>query len=268
MSAEFDKLLFPTHRPITRDGRTLYDLTNENETATEKSYFRLKLNRDIVLPWAWKRPRLVTTLATIGESKTGGAWHWHLNHQVQLVLPLGVGFVHGGNHSIVAGIADGEGEVIAEPLDIAVAYEHVYFDGLAFRRKHDGETLNAPTEEEPGALFEIGRLMHELGVPYDAHLANSEERQRVLDWNRFEILYQVWVDGRDTGVSIRSGAIQSAMQAAGLFRTDPRWDETLFSCAPFSPGGQTVYTFKPYGPRPLVDDIRYARPVLPSESTS
>lgn len=263
VSADFDSLLFPTHRPISAEGQTLGDLTGRHGAATDQTYFRLRLNRDVVLPWAWKRPRLVSALATIGDAKAAGAWRWDLNHRVQLVLPLGIGFVHGGNHSIVAGIADGEGEVIAEPLDLAVAYEHVYFDGLVFKRKHDDQTLNIPTEEEPGALFEIGRLMHELGVPYDAPPARPDERQRELESSRFEILYQVWVDDRDTGMSVRCGTIQAAMQEAGVRRTDPQWDEISYSCAPFSPDGRAVYTFKPYGPRPLVADVTHVRPAVP-----
>lgn len=64
-------------------------------------------------------------------------------------------------------------------------------------------------------------------------------------------------------MSVRCGTIQAAMQEAGVRRTDPQWDETLYSCAPFSPDGRAVYTFRPYGPRPLVADVTHVRPAVP-----
>ena len=259
VSADFDDMLFPPHRPISADGRSLAELTRCRNEPTDRAYIRLRLNRDVILPWAWSRCRLVGTLSTIGEAKTGGAWRWDVNHRVQLVLPLGLGFVLGGNHSIVAGIADGEGEVFAEPLDICGAYEHVYYDGCAFKRLHDDVMLNAPRDEETGTLFEIGRLMHELDVPYDATSVDPEERQRAVEPNRHEILYQVWVDDRDTGMSMRSGTVHAVMQRAGVLPTSRQWHDTLYSSAPFSPDGRTVYTFRPYGPRPLATGIEHQR---------
>lgn len=259
VSADFDNLFFPTHRPISADGQSLNDLLRQRTDALSRTYFRLRLGKDVVLPWAWNRRRLINTLGTIGGSKSGGAWRGDINHRVQLLLPFGVGLVHGGNHSLVAGIVDGEGEVIADALDLSVAYEHVVFDGIAFRRKHDGMVLNIPEEEEPGVLFEIGRHMLELGVQYDASTISSREREDALSQDRLEILYQVWMDGRDTGMSVRPGAIQVAMQRVGIRRTDREWDAILFCGDSFSPNGNDTYMFKPYGPRPLAADILEAR---------
>lgn len=181
VSADFDKLFFPTYRPITPDGQSLDDMIYQQTDVPDKKYFRLRLAKDVVLPWAWHRSRLVTALATIGESKKKGKWRSDHNHRVQLLLPFGLGLVHGGNHSLVAGIVDGEGEVIAESLDIGVAYKHIAYDGFAFRRIHDGKVLNAPIEEEPGILFEIGRRMLDLGVQYDADATAELEQTEALE---------------------------------------------------------------------------------------
>lgn len=259
VSADFDKLFFPIDRPISANGQTLNELLCQQTDTLSRTYFRLRLGKDVVLPWAWNRSRLVSTLGTIGGSKSSGAWRCDINHRVQLLLPFGIGLVYGGNHSLVAGIVDSEGEVIAEALDLAVAYEHVVFDGIAFRRKHDGMVLNIPEEDEPGMLFEIGRHMLELDVQYDASTISSREREDALSRDRLEILYQVWMDGRDTGMSVRPGAIQAAMQRVGIRRTDREWDAILFCGDSFSPNGIDTYMFKPYGPRPLAADIVEAR---------
>ncbi|MFT7776601.1 MAG: hypothetical protein QM732_25735 [Roseateles sp.] len=167
ISAEFDEMFFSSFRPIAPDGRSLYDLTRRQDDEPKVRH-RLQLGRDALLPWPWHRDRLVNTLSTIGRSKGASAWRSDHNHQVQLVLPFGLAFVLGGNHSIAAGVVDGEGEVVADARDISAAYHHVFYDGCEFRRKHDGTGLSAPTEEEPGVLFELGRRMLELGVEYDA----------------------------------------------------------------------------------------------------
>lgn len=39
VSADFDSLLFPTHRPISAEGQTLGDLTGRHGAATDQTYF-------------------------------------------------------------------------------------------------------------------------------------------------------------------------------------------------------------------------------------
>lgn len=168
VSAEFDHLFFSQFRPIAPDGQSLYDLMKNNGERIQKSHHRLRLAKDVVLPWPWHREQLIKAFSTYGTSKGSVAWRPNRNHKVRLILPFGLGLVDSGNHSIAAGIADGEGELLAEAWDISVAYEHIFYDGCAFRRKHDGICLSSPCEEEPGVLFELGRRMLEHGAEYDA----------------------------------------------------------------------------------------------------
>lgn len=257
VSADFDKLFFPDHVPVSADGRSLAELQQRPPQATAQPLYRLALSRDVLLPWAWHRRRLVSALASIGSSKTSGAWRCDLNHQVQILLPFGLALVHGGNHSIAAGIVDGEGEVFAEPRDLSVVYDHVRYDGIAFVREHDGRRLNTPSAEEPGMLFEIGRKMLQHGVEYDAEQATKADRVRDADARRFEVLYQVHLNGKDTSFSIRTGAIETALQDAGISRSDPRWKAVLYEGEPFSDTKANVWTFRPYGPRPMVQALAH-----------
>ncbi|MGY2258000.1 DUF6710 family protein [Pseudomonas sp. SDO55104_S430] len=134
--------------------------------------FSLRLSRDIVLPWAWDFGRYVDALATIGSDKeivcenkwsrvSQGPWRQDNNHQVELWLPWGIGFVNGGNHSITAGILAGEGEITPEYVfDMSYLFEEINCDGRFFSDRTGQLT---PVEDvRRAAVFEIGRMMHDL----------------------------------------------------------------------------------------------------------
>jgi len=96
-----------------------------------------------VLPWSWKKLRLVTCIAQIGEGRPRGQWHqYQNNHYVDLWLSMGVAWVYGGNHSISAGIIQGKGEIIPRYVyDISDVYDYVYCDGVNYYRKEDGSII-------------------------------------------------------------------------------------------------------------------------------
>lgn len=249
VSGDFADFFFPDHLPLSADGRNLDELAPAENPPARK--YRMRLGRDVLLPWAWHRANLVSTLATIGSSKSAGPWRCDINHQVRIVLPFGLGLVQGGNHSIAAGVADSEGDVWATARNLAPAYAHVDYDGVAFVRRHDARILNVPREEEPGMLFELGRRMHEHGVEYDADSTPAEHMPQEQSVGAHEVLYSVHVNGQDSGYSVRPSVLEQALQEAGIQRSDPRWRAILFSGESFR-SGDAVWTFKPYGPRPMV----------------
>ncbi|MCK2119849.1 hypothetical protein ACO0TC_19230 [Pseudomonas aeruginosa] len=64
-------------------------------------------------------------------------------------------------------------------------------------------------------LFEIGRLMLEHGVRYDAPImADAEIEEDEND--RFPICYRVFFDGADTGYSLSSSGAIRALLRSGL----------------------------------------------------
>jgi hypothetical protein len=78
-----------------------------------------------------------------------------------------VGWVHGGNHSITAGIVQAQGKLRPEiTYDISRVYRHVTCDGVEYKRKHDGSTVGPVPDLEMAAIFEIGRLMHKHRVGF------------------------------------------------------------------------------------------------------
>ena len=71
-----------------------------------------------------------------------------------------IGWVHGGNHSIAAGIAYGTGEITPEEIyDISPVYDQVECDGTAYRRVHDESIIGDVPNLEMAILFEVGRMM-------------------------------------------------------------------------------------------------------------
>jgi len=158
---EEDKVLFDTRAPITPDGRCLENLKRKIPTPRP-----MKLGVDLVLPWPWEQGRIINSLCQLRPGGNGGKWRQGRNHAVILWLPLGVGWVFGGNHSITAGIIHAQGEVKPEvTYDISRVYKHVVCDGVEYKRVHDGMTIGPVPNLEMAAIFEIGRLIkkHRVG---------------------------------------------------------------------------------------------------------
>lgn len=125
------------------------------------SKFLVQLNRDPVLPCPWHRVGYVGTLTSIGHGKSGGNWNVDaLNHNITVWLPWGIAFVHGGNHSIAAGIVGGEGVLHPNQVyDMGKLLDLVECDGKHYRSKQDWTVLDSVHDYKIAALFEVGRLM-------------------------------------------------------------------------------------------------------------
>jgi hypothetical protein len=80
-------------------------------------------------------------------------------------MPFGIAWVGGGNHSIMTGIVRGEGQITTDLVyDLSELFSLVRFDGTSFIRLSDGEEIAFVKDFEFGAIFEIGRLIHEKGT--------------------------------------------------------------------------------------------------------
>jgi sulfite reductase beta subunit-like hemoprotein len=78
---------------------------------------------------------------------------------------MGIGWVHGGNHSIATGIVQGEGEITPDSVyDISEVYQYVYTDGEYYITKEDNGVISDVPNVEFAAIFEIGRLMNERSI--------------------------------------------------------------------------------------------------------
>ncbi|WP_248916010.1 DUF6710 family protein [Pseudomonas moorei] len=146
-------------------------------TRLEGKHYKVKLSRDIVLPWAWSLRRYVDAVATIGSSKalidggewdrvSQGAWCQDENHQVELWLPWGICFVNGGNHSITAGILAGEGEIVPDYVyDMGYLLDEVHCNGMFYFDTRTGDKVAPVDDSRRAAVFEIGRVMRDLNFP-------------------------------------------------------------------------------------------------------
>jgi hypothetical protein len=151
-----EKVLFDIFAPITADGRSLNDLKRKVPTPRA-----MTLGADLVFPWPWARERIADSICLLRPGGRGGKWRQDpKNHFIELWLPLGIGWVSGGNHSLTAGIIHAQGEVIPEEtFDISRVYRHVHCDGVDYRRTHDGSKIGPVSDLEMAAIFEIGRLI-------------------------------------------------------------------------------------------------------------
>ncbi|MCG1020778.1 DUF6710 family protein [Sutcliffiella horikoshii] len=126
--------MFESNQIFSLEGEKFYDLITKKKETRYAS-----LNKDTVIPWAWKRERLSNVLLNIGPDRPYGDWKQDkLNHKLQLWLPLGLYWVWGGNHSISVGILQGKGTISTSDIyDISNIYNYVTCDGRHYIRKFD-----------------------------------------------------------------------------------------------------------------------------------
>ncbi len=157
-----DHALFHYGAELTRNGQRLDDL--KREVPAPRS---LNLASDLIFPWPWNAGRIINAFSNLRPGGEWGRWQQDLNHSIELWLPIGIGWVHGGNHSITAGILNGEGEIQPEiTYDISRVYKHVTCDGIKYYRKYDGKAIGVVPDFEMAAVFEIGRLIMKHKVPF------------------------------------------------------------------------------------------------------
>ena len=148
---------------VSLDGKTLCDMIYNKD---ENRIIEVNLIQDLVLPWPWNISRYVESISSIGESRPWGKWREDTsNHRVDVLLPMGICFVGGGNHSIASGIIHGEGTLIAKNVyDFSEVYKYVYTDGLQYKRMEDDSVISDVANVEFAAMFETGRMMLARGI--------------------------------------------------------------------------------------------------------
>ncbi len=252
----FDNLLFDPWTPLTASRKQAMDLIVHTDTK-----YKISLSRDLILPWPWFRSRISSAFAEIGFGKKKGDWEADHNHLVTIVLPFGACFVDGGNHSISAGIVNGEGSVInSSSWDISPLYTHVKFDGHVYRRTFDNSIIHTPglPNSEFGAIFEIGRLMVEQGIRYDGQPCNSQSRQESSDDEKYQIRYAVYKNNVKQLYDLTASAVTFHLSQQGLIEGSNHWNsvfrgESSILIERF--GKKVEYKFIPYFPVPLYGHI-------------
>ena len=131
----------------------------EKEVQCDKD---INLSTDLILPWPWRKERLLKCLKYIGKDREWGKWKQdEHNHRVVVWLPMGICWVHGGNHSIAVGIVQGGSLKPDYWYNISAVYKYVKTDGDYFYRISDNKKLCHIQNVEFAAIFEIGRMMYE-----------------------------------------------------------------------------------------------------------
>ncbi|MDD2484284.1 MAG: hypothetical protein PHQ50_04615 [Eubacteriales bacterium] len=147
-----------------------------DDSLIEDKEIEIQLGFDAVLTCPWEANRLSRAYSYIGECKNWGEWTQDLhNHRAAIWMPLGLTFVHNGNHSITAGIMNNEGVLkISRVHDLSEVYQHIYCDGVNFFRKEDN-SFYAPVENfNLAVVFEIGRIIDRHSFPDKLRYKNFE----------------------------------------------------------------------------------------------
>lgn len=144
------------------EGTLLTHVTQSGRRTVDASH-TLHLCRDVVLPTIWSRSSITSSLGAIGPGRVCGRFTQDPNHSVTLMIPLGIGWVSGGNHSIAQGILSGEGELVPdEVIDVSSAMDVVGYDGECWVCMRTGLRTDGPRYREFGWVWEIARLLGKL----------------------------------------------------------------------------------------------------------
>lgn len=118
---------------------------------------RLQLSTDMVLPTPWHPKRLISNIGSIGPGRSCGIFRQDPNHVIIYHYPLMIGWVAGGNHSIMQGILHGGSVVPDEVYDISRIINAVKFDGVEWLCCHSGNPMGRPRYPEFGWCWEIAK---------------------------------------------------------------------------------------------------------------
>ncbi|PIT52604.1 hypothetical protein BHC44_07290 [Snodgrassella alvi] len=123
--------------------------------------YSLKLSSDIVLPTCWHPSSLIYNLGSIGhQARPSGEFTQNCNHRVTLILPMMIGIVTGGNHSITQGILTGNGEITPSGLvDLSDELNKIYFNGKHWISSTTNQIIGSPRYPELGWIWEIAKLL-------------------------------------------------------------------------------------------------------------
>lgn len=134
-------------------------------TRLDAGGFRIKLGRNPVLPWPYRRDRYIDALT--GGRHPEGPEPWKqekLFHNTILWLPWGITFVLYGHDSIALAQLEGDGELVPDDAyDMSHLLDVMRCDGRVYRGP-DGQIFGRVTDAKIAAVFEIGRLMAEHDV--------------------------------------------------------------------------------------------------------
>lgn len=115
---------------------------------------------DIILPSPFHAWRLGRGFRDIGHDKACGPWEEKANHSVEYWMPMGVGWVSCGNHSLTVGLIEGVGSISNyKAYDMSALYDHVYCDGSFYKRTVDDTIIQPVRDVSIGTMFEIGRII-------------------------------------------------------------------------------------------------------------
>lgn len=124
--------------------------------------------KDLLLPFPWNRQKLIRDMAYIGPGKRWGSWRQSVSHHIALWLPIGLGWVYAGDHSVTVALLQETAQITAEDIfHMGPLLERFYCDGEFYRRQEDDSIAGPVQCMEMAVLFEVGRLMQANGLSFE-----------------------------------------------------------------------------------------------------
>ncbi|WP_019677670.1 DUF6710 family protein [Arsukibacterium perlucidum] len=123
---------------------------------------QLQLSTDIVLAAPWHPRRLISNIGSIGQDRPRGIFQQDSNHMILYHYPLMIGWVAGGNHSLMQGILQGGSVIPEEVYDVSPIIHAVAFDGTQWVCCHSGNPMGKPRYPEFGWCWEIAKRIMSL----------------------------------------------------------------------------------------------------------
>lgn len=131
----------------------------------------IDLSTSPIINFPWSHKRLIRSFIDIGTPDN--PWEEDFrNHDVRLVLPMGLTYVVAGTHSTFTGMMKRKGIIDISPdshhhvMDISSLFSILRFNGTNYIIEGTDEIAGTSTSFEFGCIFEIGRLLYQRGICY------------------------------------------------------------------------------------------------------
>lgn len=137
-----------------------------NKKICKEGPISIKVNEVPILLNPWNSDRVIRNLDDINDENVFDGVKYSFNINNHYLYPMDIAICHGGNHSQFSARMKNQGNTIIKSVrDYSILYNHIYFDGIKFKRKLDGSVIDMKFDKKlvfySGVIFEYGRHLLE-----------------------------------------------------------------------------------------------------------
>lgn len=138
----------------------------KNKKIRKEGPISIKVNEVPILLNPWNSDRVIRNLDDINDQNVFDGEKYSFNIDNHYLYPTDIAICNGGNHSQFSARMKHQGHTLIKSVrDYSILYNHIYFDGIKFKRKLDESVIDIEFDKKlvfySGVIFEYGRHLLE-----------------------------------------------------------------------------------------------------------